>query len=228
MRSALMYSVATGLAAVLGCGNVGGAGDASAGDSAAATDSLSSAEAANGLDAQVSDVAAPSADATEDVVGPSDAASDASCSVVEVDSGPGCPSAFGPQCGVPTQCGPVVESTEVLATQPPALGGTVASGLYYLTAVTFYRSQSGPEDSYQISLQINGADFAERSYEHGFEGSPLAGSYTANGTTLQRNITCPITTTDVDQYTATSTTLTIYLTTTGCFPGTTALTFQLQ
>jgi hypothetical protein len=122
----------------------------------------------------------------------------------------------------------VVQTTEVLGAAPTALGGSIASGLYYLADVTLYRSKAGPADTYQSTLQIGASNFAERAYEHGLAESPISGTYAINGTTLQRNITCPVTNADVDQFTATATTLTIYLASTGCFPGTTVLTFQLQ
>jgi hypothetical protein len=104
----------------------------------------------------------------------------------------------------------------MVGTAPAPTGGSIVAGLYLLTSATVYRpSSGGATPTFQIAYSFTNTDFAEASYEDGFEQSPIAGSYVAAGTTLTRNITCQTTATTVDQYSATSSTLTVYRSPTG-------------
>ena len=152
--------------------------------------------------------------------------SDASCRDIDA-AGPGCPSG-NDLCNAPTQCGPLVQSHEMIQAPPTALGGSIMPGLYLLSDVTIYRSQPSRTDTFQFALEVTASTFAQRAYQGGYEDSPMSGTYTTSGTTLHRHVTCSFMYDYTDEYSATATTLTIYRTITGCFAGTYANTYQLQ
>jgi hypothetical protein len=231
MRQGLLVAASCTLGLLSACGSSGGQ-PSSADGGKTPTDASTLGDAAPPADAaSAADVV--SADAPGDASS-GDAASvtDGGPCAVTTDAGmgPGCPNGSGNQCGTPQQCGTVVQATEVIGPPPAPQGGTIAQGLYYLTTVTNYRGQPGYNDTYQFALQVTGATFAEKTYQHGDEESPISGTFSVSATTLTRNLTCPITSTDVNPYTATATTLTIFHDdgTSACSGGTTLLEFTLQ
>jgi len=216
--------------AITACG--GGAGQSTQPDGGkAATDASTPDDAVAAADGPgVRDTAIEDAAEDAGAEGGTDVA-DAACAVTtDAAVGPGCPTGSLDQCGTPQQCGPVVQAMEVIGAPPTAQGGAIARGLYFLTGVVNYRSQPGYNDTYQFALQITGSSFAEKTYQHGEEESPISGTFATSGTTLTRNLTCPTTGADVNPYTATATSLTIFHDdgSSACFGGTTALEFTLQ
>lgn len=129
----------------------------------------------------------------------------------ETESARGCIDGGPTQCGAPTACGPVVQTTEVVGTSPTPSGGTLAPGLYFLTRASIYRGQSGgPTPTLQVAEIYASGEFAESSYDDGVEQSPISGTYSTSGTTISTSITCPTAVSQVDVYTATPTTFTRY------------------
>jgi hypothetical protein len=154
---------------------------------------------------------APSDDSATDASGDAGAASDVAVDA-PFEAGPGCSATqFSPTCNAPTQCGPVVQPTEVLQTPPVPLGGTIAPGLYLLTKFNVYRMQSGgPLNTIQLTAYLTANTYANHIYVSGQEQPPESGTYATSGTTFTRNFACPNSFSVSDQYTANSSTLIIY------------------
>lgn len=153
--------------------------------------------------------AAPESSADSGFDGGPEAMSDTS--EVGTEYGPGCKDGGTTQCGAPTLCGPVVQTLEIVGMPPAALGGSLVPGSYVLTSANVYRQDAGgTTPTFQFTYSFAGAQFAEASYENGFQQSPISGSYQTTDTTLTRTLTCPTSVTTMDQYTATTSSLTIY------------------
>lgn len=198
------------LVAAVGCAGVSACSAGSAGGPAAAdggaTEDAHPADAPGGTDTSMQSF--PDG-VSQDVVFEGADAGDAHD--ITVESGPGCKDGGAMQCAAPAICGPVVQTVEVVQSPPPPLGGTLIPGLYVLTSATVYRaSAGGATPTFQIAYSFTSSQFAEASYEDGFEQSPIAGSYETAGAILTRNITCQTSSTATDGYTATSTTLIVY------------------
>ena len=104
----------------------------------------------------------------------------------------------------------LVTATYVIAnTPPPALGGTIANGTYFLTAITHY-GQSAPDagaETARTTLSISGSAFQAVDARNGSPDSTSTVTIGApdGGTTLDLMLTCPITVPLKVSYTATGT-----------------------
>jgi hypothetical protein len=98
------------------------------------------------------------------------------------------------------------------ATAPPPEGGALASGTYVLTSAVEYTGPGGMSGATSKSMRMtirihaNGSDA-----ETVFEGVNRTATLTTSGTTLRAATICPGTSTDENGYTATPTTLTVYI-----------------
>ncbi len=128
-------------------------------------------------------------------------------------TGPGCPAVqYVQTCGVPAQCGPVVQVKELVQSPPTGQGGTILPGLYFATAFIVYRNQAGgPLGTFQETMNLSGNSFSVNAYFDGFEDTPTSGTYVASGTMITRTPACPAGLSAFsDSYTATATSLTLY------------------
>lgn len=137
-------------------------------------------------------------------------------------------------CNALVNGGLVVTATYVLAnTPPPALGGTVISGTYFLTAITRY-GENAPDagaETAKTTLSLSGPTFQAVDSRNGSADATSTAVIGApdGGTKLDLTLTCPITVPVTVGYTATGTgagaRLIIYV---GTSTKTTEQTFVLQ
>ena len=175
-------------------------------------------------DAMISDRDAVVMDGTASDAGfdspslPMDAAveSSDSSSVVDapttMDSGPGCRTDAGDACNAPTECGPVVAVVPTIQAAPTPTGGTIVPGLYFLTAVNWYTSAvpDASAGTIQETLLLTSNMVGVRAFSDGYEAPPAGGSYAATGTSVTWMYSCPSASQQVQAYSATSTTFTVY------------------
>jgi hypothetical protein len=135
-------------------------------------------------------------DASPDVPkdGPSEAQADA-------DAGP---------CNALVNGGTAILTTEKMGTAPTALGGTVTSGLYYLTALNDYDGKTGTTGlSTQTTMNITGTDL-EFVEQVGPSTTRASVTFSTANTTFTYNMTCPQIQTYTTGYTATTASLAFY------------------
>lgn len=92
-----------------------------------------------------------------------------------------------------------------------ATGGTLESGTYYMTAITYYENGSG-SGTHQDTMVLDAAAGALAVVEifSGTAKPTVAGTFTQSGATLSQTFVCPSSTTATVQYTATPGMLTVY------------------
>ena len=139
--------------------------------------------------------------------GDADATYDASADVVVVDA----PADDGGDCNtvpIPT----AITAYNSTATAPTPAGGTIAPGLYDLTAATWYDNASSAIGNLRMAMQITSTDIQDVDDESGTLRRENE-TYTTSGADLTFTTwTCPGSGTNgtVDQYTATATTLDLF------------------
>ncbi len=150
-------------------------------------------------DGAASDAATPDDVAAVDVAATGDAAFD--------DAG----TDAGPPCNTIANDAPVVNTTEIAADPPAPQGGTIADGTYWATALDIYTGPTGPAGvtgTSQMTTLIQGETVQIVS-----SGQPTRRTVTL--TTADASFTsvdtCPDSQMSQGAYTATTTTLTIFL-----------------
>ena len=151
------------------------------------------------VDASASDAAAPDGEATDDAGGALDAAGD--------DDG----SDGGAPCNTIANAAPVVDVTQVAADPPAPQGGTIVDGVYWGTSLEIYTGPQGPAGTtgtWQATALIQGTTVQLVN-----SGPPTRRTLTL--TTADAGFasadTCPDSQSAQGGYTATPTTLTIFL-----------------
>jgi hypothetical protein len=214
----MVWALTTGVAAsfVQGCG--GSSGGVPNGPLDASTRDGATADATSDS-STAPDTSAPS-DATADTTadtGSIDATSDTTTDAGSADAGD------AEVCNTVTNSAPAILSTVSDAAAPPAAtGGTIASGTYFLTSATAF----GPTAAGCGGISVRGTTIvaATNTTSGALDGiitytlGPLAqtmtvhANYTTSGTSLSLVATCPTNDggTEVTQYSATTTTITVY------------------
>jgi hypothetical protein len=92
-----------------------------------------------------------------------------------------------------------------------ATGGTLESGTYYMTAITYYENGSG-SGTHKDTMVLDAASgtFAVVEVFSGTAKPTGAGTLTPSGATLSQTFVCPASMTATVQYTATPGMLTVY------------------
>jgi hypothetical protein len=170
------------------------AGCGSSSTTAGAPSPDASPEAAAAMEASAPDTSTADDGATEDEATTADAASDA-----------------GPPCNTIANTAPVVDITQIAADPPTPLGGTIADGTYWETSLDIYTGPAGPAGmtgTSQTTALIQGTTVQLVS-----DGQPTRRTVTL--TTADAGFTsvdsCPYAQMSQGSYTATPTTLTIFL-----------------
>jgi hypothetical protein len=129
-----------------------------------------------------------------------------------MEGGPGCNAQSSDACNAPTECGPVVPVVAVTHAAPAATGGTIVSGLYFLTAVNWYTSAipDASAGTIQETSLLTSSMVSVRAFSDGNEAPPVRGTYTTSGTAVTWMYSCPSTSEQTQSYTATATTFTVY------------------
>jgi hypothetical protein len=108
---------------------------------------------------------------------------------------------------------PTVTATKVAAAAPAPAGGTIANGMYALTALTAYTGVGGSTGSLALMASevqtISGTTMQQAGTINGQE-SRYTTTISTSGTTLSTSDTCPSPSTATHAYTATATELRIY------------------
>jgi hypothetical protein len=164
--------------------------------------------APGGADAAIDDASAEatvdaSADAiaTMDAGHAGDAASDVSSAPDSSNSGVQCTSIT-----VPAHVTPITSS----ATPPTPAGGTIATGLYHLTAATWYGASKAP-GAFGVAWDVSSTDVADADDMNGYLNTETT-SYTTSGSDITfTTLKCPSVSPNgtVRKYTATSTTISV-------------------
>jgi hypothetical protein len=138
----------------------------------------------------------------------------------------------GPPCNAVVNGAPFTTPADAPdggASPPPATGGTIASGTYSLTSSTYYPSSSclSPEPTavtWVVTASSSTAGTFDLAYGTASSAFTETISYTTDGTTITTLLTCinppvlTVGTTNMGPYSATPTTLTIYLLDAACGP----------
>jgi hypothetical protein len=113
---------------------------------------------------------------------------------------------------------PTVAAMTVAEAAPSPMGGTIADGMYALTAMTAYAGPGGSTGDLGITasvvMTIAGATMQQAGQINGQE-KRYTSTFTTSGTTVMTMDTCPAPNTDTHSYTATSTALTVIDTASG-------------
>jgi hypothetical protein len=114
-------------------------------------------------------------------------------------------------CNSLTNIAPVVDVTQMAADPPSPEGGMIANGTYAMTAVTIYTGPEGPtgaSGTAQTTIEVTGDTIQMVG-----SGQPLTRTVTlvTSGVTFTATDSCPDTQVSQGGYTATPTTLTVFL-----------------
>jgi hypothetical protein len=114
-------------------------------------------------------------------------------------------------CNALADVAPVVTVTQVASDPPVPLGGTIADGMYAMTDVTIYtgpHGRAGSTGNAQTTIQVTGSTIQVAS-----SGTPSTRTVAlaTSGTAFTSTDTCPDTQVMQGTYTATATTLLIFL-----------------
>lgn len=108
---------------------------------------------------------------------------------------------------------PTVTATEIATAAPTPAGGTIADGMYALTALTAYTGVGGQTGNLALMASevqtISGTTMQQDGTINGQE-SRYTTTISTSGTTLSTSDTCPSPSTATHGYTATATELRIY------------------
>lgn len=102
-------------------------------------------------------------------------------------------------CNALPNTAPVVNKDHDPGAPPTMTGGSVVSGIYYLTKMVQYNGENGNTAHQETWVLLNGTFQASTLDAH------YSGTYTTSGTNLILNVTCPVTQTVTMPYTATPT-----------------------
>jgi hypothetical protein len=109
-------------------------------------------------------------------------------------------------CATVANGGPIVDMTNQTSPAPQPNGGNISDGLYYLTAVNDYDGATGTVTlDVRASVQISGATM-----QIDDSGLTATATFVTDGTTITLVESCPTNATSTDQYSATSTTFSLY------------------
>ncbi len=122
-------------------------------------------------------------------------------------------------CGFGANVGSDVDVQQMASTAPTPTGGTIADGTYVLTSGTLYTGAGGATGPLGLTLKQTW-HFAGTAYSHvSYDNSSMTetrqgGTYMVIAGTFDLHLlqSCPDADVQADQYTATTTTLTLYST----------------